>query len=72
MARKWIAVYKEDDMPFGDDIRICIEGTELGFVAVPENGEDLCLFPADTVDEAREDLAYNFAGYSTFRWLDEE
>lgn len=72
MARKWIAVYNEDDLPFGEEVRVCIEGTETGFVAVPENGEDLCLFPADTPEEAREDLAYNFAGFSTFRWLDEE
>lgn len=72
MARKWIAAYREADMPFGEEIRICIEGVETGFVAVPENGEDLGLFPSDTPDEARDELEYTFAGYFTFRWLDED
>ncbi|MBR1781374.1 MAG: hypothetical protein IJ751_08255 [Oscillospiraceae bacterium] len=71
MARKWVAVYQEEDLPYGDEIRISIEGTEAGFVAVPETGDDLGLMPMDTPDEAREELAYNFAGYDTFRWLDE-
>lgn len=72
MASKWIAAYNEDDLPYGDEIRISIEGVESGFVAVPENGEELCLFPSPTPEEAREELAYNFAGYDTFRWLDED
>lgn len=72
MARKWVAVYNEEDMPYGDEIRISIEGVECGFVAVPENGDDLGLYPADTIEEARDDLAYTFAGYDTFRWLDED
>ena len=66
MASKWIAAYNEDDLPYGDEIRISIEGVESGFVAVPENGEELCLFPSPTPEEAREELAYNF------RWLDED
>lgn len=69
---KWIAVYNEEDVPYGDEIRISITGTENGFVAVPENGEDLGLYPSDTEEEAREELAYTMASYSTFRWLDEE
>lgn len=72
MAKKWVAVYNEDDMPYGEEIRVSIEGVEAGFVAVPENGDDLCLFPSATPEEAREDLAYTFAGYETFRWLDED
>ncbi len=72
MARKWVAVYNEEDMPYGDKIRISIEGVETGFVAVSENGDDLGLYPTDTVEEARDDLAYMFAGYDTFRWLDED
>ena len=54
MARKWVAVYNEEDMPYGDEIRISIEGVECGFVAIPENGDDLGLYPADTEEEARE------------------
>ncbi len=69
---KWIAAYNEEDVPYGDEIRICIEGVETGFVAVPENGEDLGLYPVDTEEEAREDLAYIMASFSTFRWLDED
>ena len=69
---KWIAAYNEEDVPYGDEIRICIEGVETGFVAVPENGEDLGLYPVDTEEEAREDLAYLMASFSTFRWLDED
>jgi len=72
MAKKWVAVYHEDDLPYGEEIRISIEGVESGFVAVPENGDELCLFPASSPEEAREDLAYTFAGYDTFRWLDED
>ena len=41
-------------------------------MAVPENGEDLGLYPVDTEEEAREDLAYIMASFSTFRWLDED
>ena len=52
---KWIAAYNEEDVPYGDEIRICIEGVETGFVAVPENGEDLGLYPVDTEEEAREE-----------------
>ena len=72
MARRWVAVYREDDLPFGDEIRVSIEGVETGFVAVPETGEDLGLYPVDTEDETRDDLAYTLAGFETFRWLDEE
>lgn len=72
MAKKWVAVYQEDDLPYGEEIRISIERLDAGFVAVPESGEELCLFPADTPEEAREDLAYTFTGYDTFRWLDED
>ena len=45
---------------------------ETGVVAVPENGEDLGLYPVDTEEEAREDLAYITASFSTFHWLDED
>ena len=69
---KWIAAYNEEDVPYGDEIRIRIEGVETGFVAVPENGEDLGLYPVDTEEEAREDLANIMASFSTFRWLDED
>ena len=69
---KWIAAYNEEDVPYGDEIRIRIEGVETGFVAVPENGEDLGLYPVDTEEEAREDLGYIMASFSTFHWLDED
>ena len=69
---KWIAAYNEEDVPYGDEIRIRIEGVETGFVAVPENGEDLGLYPVDTEEEARGDLAYIMASFSTFHWLDED
>ena len=36
------------------------------------NGDDLDLIPADTEEEAREDIEYAFAGYDTFRWLEED
>ena len=71
MSKKWVAVYQEEDLPYGEEIHISIEGTEFGFVAVPETGDDLGLIPSDTPDEAREELAYAFAGFETFRWLDE-
>ncbi len=69
---KWVAVYREDDLPFGEEIHVSIEGVESGFLAMPEFGEDVCPFPAETPDEAREDLAYALAAYDTFRWLDED
>ena len=37
-----------------------------------ENGDDLDLIPADTEEEARADIDYAFAGYDTFRWLEED
>ena len=49
-----------------------LEGTEYGFVGVAENGDDLDLIPADTEEEARADIDYAFAGYDTFRWLEED
>ena len=69
---KWIAVFQEGDEPWGDEVRVAIEGTEYGFMGVAENGEDLAVIPADTEEEARENLEYLFAGYDTFRWLEEE
>lgn len=69
---KWIAAFREGDEPWGEEIRISIEGTEYGFVGTAEFGDDLELIPADTEEEAREDIAYMFAGYDTFRWLEEE
>ncbi len=71
MGRKWVAVYNEGDSPFGEEVRVSIEGTESGFIAVPENGDELYLFPADTPEDAQDDLAYAFSGYDTFRWLDD-
>lgn len=41
-------------------------------MGVAENGDDLDLIPADTEEEAREDIEYAFAGYDTFRWLEED
>lgn len=70
--RHWVAKYNEDDDPFGEEIRLSIEGTEFGFVGMAENGEELDLIPADTVDEAREELEYCFGGFDTFEWLDGE
>lgn len=69
---RWIAVYQEGDLPWGEEIRLSIEGTEYGFVGMAEFGEELDLMPVDTEEEAREDLEYYFAGYDTFRWLDRE
>lgn len=69
---KWIAVYQEGDIPWGEEIRVAIVGTEFGFVGEAENGEELDIIPADTEEEAREEIEYAFAGYDTFRWLDEE
>lgn len=68
----WIAKYNRDDDPFEEEIRLAIEGTEYGFVGVSEDGEDLDLIPADTEEEARDDIAYLFAGYDTFQWLEED
>lgn len=70
--RRWIAKYNENDEPWGEEIRLSIEGTEFGFVGMAENGEELDLIPADTEEEAREDLEYFFGGYDTFEWLDKE
>ncbi len=71
MAKRWVAAYREDDLPYGEEIRVSIEGVETGFLAIPENGDDLGMYPVDTEEEARDDLAYTMAGYSTFHWLDE-
>jgi hypothetical protein len=68
----WIAVYQEGDQPWGDEVRVAIDGTECGFMAVAENGEDLDLMPADTVEEARDYIEEYFEDYETFRWLEED
>jgi hypothetical protein len=65
-----IAKYRENDSTLGEEVFLSIEGTDCGFVAMPDNGEDLDLFPADTVEEAREDLADYFLDWDTFEWLD--
>lgn len=69
---KWIASFREGDEPWGEEIRIRIEGTEIGFMGIAENGEDLDLTPADTEEEAVEEIEYAFAGYESFRWLEED
>lgn len=66
----WVAKYRENDVPFGEEVFLSIEGTDYGFVGMPDNGEELDLIPADTIEEAREDLDYYFAGWDTFEWLD--
>lgn len=71
MSESWIACYKEDDLPYGEEVHVSIAETESGYVAVPDNGEDLYLTPAQSVEEAKEDLQCIFAGWDTFQWLDE-
>ncbi len=65
----YIAKFREGDSPFGEEIFVSIEGTECGFVAVPDNGDDLDIMPDLTPEEARESLAHAFAGWDTFEWL---
>jgi hypothetical protein len=50
---------------------LAIEGTEYGFVAVPDNGDELDLCPSDTVEEAIEEMEYYFADFDTFELLDD-
>ena len=68
----WLALYQEGDEPWGEEIRIAIEGTEYGFMGMAENGEELDVLPADTEEDARANVEYAFAGYDTFRWLEED
>ena len=69
---RWIAVFREGDEPWGEEVRIAIVGTEYGFMGMAENGEELDVLPADTEEDARANVEYVFAGYDTFRWLEEE
>jgi hypothetical protein len=68
----WIGVFQEGDQPWGDEIRVAIDGTEYGFVGVTEEGEELDMMPAATEEEAKENLEDYFADYETFRWLEED
>lgn len=70
--RHWVAKYNLNDDPFEEEVRISVEGTEYGFVGMAENGEELDLIPADTVEDALDEIDYHFAGYDTFAWLDKE
>lgn len=54
--------------PFGEEIFVSIEGTGCGFVATPDNGDELDIIPELTPEEAREALARAFAGWDTFEW----
>ncbi len=67
---KYVAKYRENDSNFGAEIFLSIEGTDYGFVAVPDNGDELELYPSYTVEEAIEDMAEFFSDYDTFELLD--
>jgi hypothetical protein len=68
----WIAAFQEGDQPWGEEVRVAIEGTEYGFMGVADNGEELDLMPADTEEEARDYIEEYFSDYETFRWLEED
>ncbi len=68
---KYVAKYRENDSPYGEEVFVSIEGTELGFIAMPDNGDELSLYPAQTVEEAIEDMEYFFSDYDTFEYIDE-
>jgi hypothetical protein len=68
---KYIAKYRENDSHVGEEVFLAIEGTEYGFVAVPDNGDELDLCPSDTVEEAMEEMEYYFADFDTFELLDD-
>jgi hypothetical protein len=67
---KYLAKYRENDSAYGEEIFLAIEGTEYGFIAVPDNGDELDLMPAATVEEAEEEMEYYFADFDTFERLD--
>ncbi len=67
---KYVAKYRENDSQFGEEVFLSIEGTDYGFVAVPDNGDELDLYPAYTVEEAIEDMEYFFSDFDTFEMLD--
>ncbi len=68
---KYVAKYRENDSPYGEEVFISIEGTEYGFLATPDNGDEFDLYPAETVEEAAEDMEYYFSGYDTFEYIDD-
>lgn len=68
---KFVAKYREGDSAFGEEIYLSIEGTEYGFIATPDNGDELDLYPAETPEEAAEDMEYYFSDYDTFEYIDD-
>ena len=67
---KFIAKYRENDSPIGEEIYLSIEGVEYGFIATPDNGDELDIYPAMTPEEAAADMEYFFSDYETFEYLD--
>ena len=66
---EWIAKYCRDDNPYEDELRICIDGTEEGFIIENEDGEDLDLGLFFTEDDAIEALRDFADRLDTFEWL---
>jgi hypothetical protein len=69
--RKWVAAFNINDDPMGDEMRIAIEGTEVGFVAEPEYGDEMefDIDPAFTEEEALYNLDEYFQGWDTYHHL---
>lgn len=67
---KYVAKYRENDSLFGEEVFLSIEGTDYGFVAVPDNGDELDICPAYTVEDAIADMEDFFADFDTFELLD--
>ena len=68
---KFVAKYREGDTLFGEEVFISIEGTEYGFIATPDNGDEFEMYPAETPEEAMEDMEYYFSDYDTFELLED-
>lgn len=65
----WIAKYCREDLPYEDELRICIEGTEDGFIIYCEDGTAFPVGPFFTEDDAIEELRDYADQLDTFEWL---
>ncbi len=68
--KKWVAKFNLGDEPWGEEIRLSIEGDEMGFSAQPEDGSELDIWPAYTEEEALENMDEYFTGWDTYQRLD--
>ncbi len=67
---KWLASIHYNDDPYAPVLRLGMEGTSDGFLAVDEEGELISTELGYSVEDIRAIIADFCGHYDTFQWLD--